>query len=147
MTNPKPGAAIDAAAGTTATGAEERSPVLEERIPVLEERATVRKEAVERVAARIHLRTHEEEVPLAATLRREHVEVERVPVDLVVDEPPAPREEGELTVIPVVEEVLVRRFRIVEEIHVRRRAETSEVTDTVTLRRQEALIDEEPPRS
>uniref|UniRef100_UPI002625B84A hypothetical protein n=1 Tax=uncultured Jannaschia sp. TaxID=293347 RepID=UPI002625B84A len=55
------------------------------------------------------------------------------------------REEGDVTIIPIVEEVMVRRYRIVEELHLRRRSETVEVEETVTLRRQDVQIDTADP--
>ena len=113
-------------------------------IPLAKERARVDVRASERTAATIRLRTREEEVPVAQTLRRERVEIERVPVDRLVDEPPAAREEGDVTVIPIVEEVLVKRFRVIEEVRLARRTETVEVNETVTLRRQEASVEEGP---
>ena len=110
-------------------------------VPLAEERLVVGKQEVERVAATIRLRTREEEVAFTETLAREHVDIERVPVDRIVDALPATREEGDVTVIPVVEEVLVKRFRVIEEVRIRRRAETVEVSDTVTLRQQQAHVE------
>ena len=107
-----------------------------------EERAVVGKVEVERVAARIGLRTHIEEVPVSELLRTESVKIERVAVDRIVAEPPATRVEDGVTIIPVVEEVLVRQFRIVEEIRLVRITDTSEHNETVALRRQEVVIDE-----
>ncbi|WP_299843183.1 DUF2382 domain-containing protein [uncultured Jannaschia sp.] len=116
-----------------------------ETVPIAQERLKVSRQETERVAATIRLRTREEEVPVRETLRREQVDVERLPVDRIVDEPPAIREEGDVTIIPIVEEVMVRRFRIVEELHVRRRSETVEVEEIVTLRRQDVQIDTADP--
>ena len=110
-------------------------------VPIAQERLKVSKQKTERLAATIRFRTREEEVLVRETLRREQVDVERLPVDRIVDEPPATREEGDVTIIPIVEEVMVRRFRIVEELHVRRRSEAVEVEETVTLRRQDVQID------
>lgn len=110
-------------------------------VSIAQERLKVSKQKTERLAATIRFRTREEEVLVRETLRREQVDVERLPVDRIVDEPPAMREEGDVTIIPIVEEVMVRRFRIVEELHVRRRSEAVEVEETVTLRRQDVQID------
>lgn len=115
-----------------------------ERIPLAEERATIDKRVVERLGARVHLRTHEEEVPYTETLRRESVEVKRVPVNEIVETVPASREGDGVLIVPIVEEVLVKRFRVVEELHIHTRNETVEVSDAVTLRRQEAIVDDAP---
>lgn len=111
-------------------------------VPVARERLVVRKTEVEQVAARVTLRTRSMDVPVSETLRRERVEVERVPVDRIVAEPPVARVEDGVTIIPVVEEVLVRQFRIVEEVRIVPHAETIEHAETVTLRRQEAVVEE-----
>ncbi|WP_299656677.1 DUF2382 domain-containing protein, partial [uncultured Jannaschia sp.] len=87
-----------------------------ETVPIAQERLKVSRQETERVAATIRLRTREEEVPVRETLRRDQVDVERLSVDRIVDEPPAMREEGDVTIIPIVEEVMVRRYRIVEEL-------------------------------
>ena len=113
------------------------------RVEVGQERVVVRKAEVERVA-RVALRTHEEDVSVSETLRSERVDVERVPVDRIVADPPAQRVEDGVTIVPVVEEVLVRQFRIVEEVRITSRTETTEHVETVTLRRQEAIVEADP---
>jgi len=112
-----------------------------EAIPLAEERVVVEKREVDRLVATVRLSTREEEVAVRETLRREQVDIERRPMDLLTDDLPQTREEDGLTIIPIVEEVLVRRFHVVEELHIRRRAEDVEVEQTATLRRQEARID------
>ena len=114
----------------------------EERIPLARERVRVEKREVERLAARIQLRTHEEDVRINETLHREQIDIERVPVDRVVDDVPVTRTEDGATVIPIVEEVFVKRFRVIEEIHLRPRFEAHAVDETVRLRRQVATVDE-----
>lgn len=113
----------------------------EEVIPIAEERARIEKR--DRVVGRVRVRTEtrEEDVELLDTLRSSRVEVERVPVNAFVDEPPEVREEGNVTIIPVLEEVLVRRLVLREEIHVRRIDEEREVRETVRLRTQEPVIE------
>nr|WP_111301651.1 YsnF/AvaK domain-containing protein [Paracoccus saliphilus] len=112
------------------------------RLPLAEERVVVSKRDVEKLAAHIALRTESEDVTVTEPLRTERVEVERVPVDRLVAKVPETRVEGDVTIIPVVEEVLVVQYRIFEELRITRHVETAEHTATVTLRRQEAIIDE-----
>src|SRR3954451_9481928 len=45
-------------------------------------------------------------------LTNEHAEIERVPIRQLVDEVPGIREEGDTTVIPVVEEALIVERRL-----------------------------------
>ena len=67
----------------------------------------------------------------------------RIAVGLPVDAVPPVREEGDITVIPVVEEVLVveRRLVLKEEIHLRRVRTIKQHRETVTLREQHAVIE------
>ena len=55
----------------------------------------------------------------------------------------ATRTEGDITIVPVVEEVLVveKRLMLKEELHIRTRTETTTIEQPVTLRRQRATVD------
>ena len=66
------------------------------------------------------------------------VVVEHVPMGQFVDAMPPVREEGDITILPVVEEVLVteRRLRLVEEVRIRRVHTTATHVETVKLREQ-----------
>ena len=119
--------------------------VVDRTIPLARERIVVSKVESERIAARLSLRTHADAVTVDEDLRSEHIDVERVPVGRIVPEIPKPRSENGVTIVPVVEEVLVVQYRIVEEIRLIPRVETVRHTETVTLRRQEAHVDENPP--
>ena len=113
-------------------------------LPVAEERLHV--ETRDRVVGRVAVRTEtrEEDVEVVETLRASRVEVERVPVDRFVDEAPPVREEDGVTIIPVMEEVLVRRLLVREELHIRHVEEAREFRETVTLRTQEPVVDRTP---
>lgn len=96
----------------------------EVRIPVATEDVHVSKQTVEGDRVRVTVRTHtEERVIDPIELQRESLEVDRVAVGREVAAAPTTREEGDVLVIPVVEEVLVVRKALVlrEEIRVRRR--------------------------
>ena len=79
-----------------------------------------------------------------ADLGSDAVEVTRVPLNqTVVGTRPGIRTEGDLTVVPVFEEVLVieRQLILKEEIHIRKRTRVETVDVPVTLRRQVAEVD------
>lgn len=133
---------MNAASDDEPTGQDARDGTL--RVPVGRERVVVGKDEVERVGARLSVRTRTEDVPVSEELRIETVEVERVPVDRIVVEPPEARVEDGITIVPVVEEVLVRQFRIVEEVRLVPRIGTTLHEETVTLRRQEAIVETTP---
>ncbi|MBL8211719.1 MAG: YsnF/AvaK domain-containing protein [Bryobacterales bacterium] len=112
-------------------------------IPVVAEELMVDKERVPTGSVRVHrhVETHEEK--LALPLVRERVDVRRVPIGKIVDGPLPVRKEGDTTIVPVVEEVLVARteFRLVEEIRITRTAIRDHHSETVTLHRQRAEVE------
>ena len=66
-----------------------------------------------------------------------------MPVGRWIAAPADIRQEGETTIYPVVEEVLVveKRLRLVEEVHVTRRRATRQVREEVSLRHEEILVE------
>jgi len=118
-------------------------------IPLVEERVSIAKRQVEseRVQVRISVEEREESVPVE--LAHDQVEVERVPRNVPVSELPSVRHEGNTTIIPVVEEVVVleKRMVLVEEIHVRRVSATTTEHVPVVIRSERASIDREPSDS
>lgn len=117
----------------------------ERRVPVVEERARVEKRLVERKIVRIRTATTESEQVLAETVRHEEVEIRRVPVDREIDVVPNVREEGDVIVIPIVEEraVLVKRLILVEELHVHRKVVQQNVEVPVSLHSTEVFVESE----
>lgn len=99
----------------------------------------------ELVTGRVDVRTHTETVDedIKATVSSQTIEVTRVPVDREVDIVPKIRTEGDTTVVPVVEEILVIEKRLVlkEEIRIRRVSHSEHIETTVPLRRQRAVIE------
>jgi stress response protein YsnF len=70
------------------------------------------------------------------------VETTRVEIGKEIDTIPSVRTNGDTTVIPVVEEVLVVEKRLIlkDEIHVRRVISDDQVEVPVTLRKQRAVV-------
>ncbi len=115
-------------------------------IPVVEERIEIEKRSRRTGTVQARRRVREEEVAIDEPLERVEVEVVRVPVGRWIDAPLAMRQEGETTIIPVIEEVVVveKRLRLVEEVHVTRRRRTHRHQDRVTVRRTEVEVAREP---
>ena len=115
-------------------------------IPLLEERLVVRKRAVESGRVSVHVEVDEREETVSEQLCREELHIERVPRNEQLTEAPHVRLEGNTTIIPVVEEVLVveKRLLLVEEVYVTRRStlETSEIP--VKLRSERATVRRSP---
>ncbi|GAC1523220.1 MAG: hypothetical protein NVS2B16_31380 [Chloroflexota bacterium] len=104
------------------------------------------RQAVKRdVRVQVHTTTHDQLVDEALT--HERVEIERIAVNRPIDAVPPMREEGDLTIISVVEEVLVveRRLVLKEEIHLRRVRTTTQHRETVTLRDEQVVIERPEP--
>lgn len=118
----------------------------EETIPLLEERLVTTKQIVE--TGRVTVRTvlEEREQMVREQLERAYVDVERVEVNQDVDEPPPVRHEGDTTIIPVVQEVLVvqKKLVVTEEIRIRQRRVQEEYAEPVSLRSQRALVERHP---
>lgn len=104
-------------------------------------RVDKRRTVTDRVLLHKTVSTREEVAELM--LRQTKLEVERVPVGRAVTEVPAVREEGDMLIVPLVEEVLVveKRLMLTEELRIRRRESVEQVRETVQLRREEAVIE------
>jgi uncharacterized protein (TIGR02271 family) len=114
-----------------------REPLMgESRIPIVEERATIEKQVVPTGRVRITSRVEERLEVLRDELIAQTVAVERVAMNREVDAPPDIRTEGDVLIIPVVEQRLVveKRWVVTEELHVRRREHTEAVEIPVELR-------------
>lgn len=111
-------------------------------IPIVQEEAHVSKRVVETEHVRVHTFAEEERVVVQDELFREHVEVTRVPVDRQVAEAPSIRTEGDVTIVPVLEERLIveKRLFVVEELHLRRAVTTEPVSVPATLRRTQVEV-------
>lgn len=116
-------------------------------IPLVREELEVGKRRVERGRVRVRkgVETREEEV--AVPLIREEVEVERVPIGRPVDVAPGPRQEGDVWIVPILEEVLVVEKRLVlkEELRITRRRVEETARERVTLRTETAEVERVGP--
>ena len=77
----------------------------------------------------------------------EEIELEHVPIDQVVDHHPAPFMDGDVLVVPLVEEEIVevivrRQLRVREELRIRRVTRQRQETIEVPLRREQAEVTE-----
>lgn len=141
--------AVHAAPANTAPAGSETN-----YIPVVEEQVRIDKKTVETGSVHVYKDVHEEQVSVDVPTVQEEVNVERVAINEYVESaPPSVRYEGDVMIIPVLHEelVLVKRLKLVEELHVtKRRIETHE-QQQVTLRKEEVNVsrvnrNEENPR-
>jgi len=117
-------------------------------VPVVVEEVDVQKRRWETGGVRVHLAVKEREETVDEPLIRQEVQVDRVPINRPIDRPPAPREEGNVTIIPVVEEVLVveKRLMLKEEVRITRRQFEAHEPQKVILRSEEPQIESIQPQ-
>jgi stress response protein YsnF len=91
---------------------------------------------------RVNTVTWEQEQLIDEDLTHVRVEVERVPIGRQVDAAPPIREEGDTTIVSVMEEIVVveRRLILKEEVRVRRVRVSERHRETVMVREQDAVI-------
>jgi len=127
---------------------EKREPKGEEVtvLPIVEETLHISKREV--VTGRVRVRTVTDliEERVRQELSGQHVEVERVPVDVLIERdaaPPEPRTEGDVTIVPILEEVLVveKRLLLKEELRITCHRTTNVTEVAVPLRKQRAEIE------
>ena len=111
-------------------------------VPVSEEQLTIETRRVPTGHVRVETRTETLHEIAEADLETSEVEVVRVPIDKEVEVPPPMRSEGDVTIIPVLEErlVLTKRLVLTEEIHIKRRRSVETVEVPVSLRKQHAIV-------
>jgi uncharacterized protein (TIGR02271 family) len=113
-------------------------------IPVVEERLEVSRERVETGRVRITKSVEAREVVVDDPLKRESVRVEHVPINQVVTGAvPQVREEGDVTVIPILEERVVTRTELVlvEEVRIHRDHSKYNDPQRVTLRKEVVAVE------
>lgn len=125
---------------------DESNPLDQVVIPLHAEEVSIGKKQVATGRVKVSTVTHSREELVQQLLQSERVEVERVPMGQVVAKVPEIRTEGDITIIPVVEEtvVLQRQLVLKEEVRIRRVRETQNYQERVILRQQEAVITRVP---
>jgi uncharacterized protein (TIGR02271 family) len=112
-------------------------------IPVAREELRIEKQTRESGRTIVHIIPTARQEVVDLPVMRENVEVERVPVNRVVERTGPVREEGDVTIVPVFEEVLVveKRLMLKEEIRITRRRSTEHERQEVTLRSEQVRIE------
>ncbi len=112
-------------------------------VPVVEEQVVVEKRPVAKGRVRVHKRVDERHETIDLPLTKERLEIRRVVIGRDVDDFLPVRREGDATIIPIVEEVLVveKKLRLKEEIHVIRRREQGRHVEEVALKQEHAEIE------
>lgn len=106
-------------------------------IPVINEEARVTSEQVVTDRVRITKSVSDETVEVGVPYTQDNVLIERIAINEYVDEaPPAVRHEGDTMIVPVLQEVLVKKILLVEEIRITKTKQTDTESIEVTLRKE-----------
>ena len=126
---------------------------LPDSVSVLEE--TVRIDKTARESDRVWIKTSVQERTelVDLELRTGEALIERVPINRIVEVAPGIREEGDIIIVPLLEEIVVVEKKLVlrEEIHIRRHETVKHVREPIRLRSENVsfgrpLLNNEPDR-
>jgi uncharacterized protein (TIGR02271 family) len=114
------------------------------RVPVLAERLRAAVQPVDPGELRVTKRVEQAEESVRQAVERDAVAVERIPVNRPLEAPVAQRRDGEWLVLPVLEEVLVVRTRLLltEEVRIRTRRVTEARAVRETVRRERLELED-----
>lgn len=112
-------------------------------VPVLAEQLRIARQQIVTGGVRVRKTVHERIETIDQPVTEEQVDVERVAINRFIDEAPAVRYEGDVMVVPLLEEVIVVEKRLVlrEEIRIRKQRATVNRPQQVVLRREEATLE------
>jgi len=112
-------------------------------VPLIAEEVVIGKKTVETGGVRVHKTVREDVQRIDEPIIREHLEVERVEINRFVEAAPAVRYEGDVMIVPVLEEVVVTQKRLLlrEEVRLTKRREEISNVQEVTLRREEISLE------
>lgn len=116
---------------------------MEQTIALAAEYLDVEVKTVATGTVTVATRVVETDEVVALPLQREEVEIERISINKAVDHALPVRQEGDVTIVSVYEEVLVVTKQLVlkEELHIRRRSSIQPAQpQTFKLRRDEITV-------
>ena len=122
---------------------------LERIIPIVAERVEVGKRTVKAGKVRVRKTVEVGDEVVDTPLSRDELDVERVPIDRIVEGPVPIRQEGDTIIVPILEEELVVqvRVRLREEIRIRRKTVETRDVRTVSVRKEVATVERVPASS
>ena len=111
-------------------------------LPIFKEELEIQKQKKITGVVRLEKTVRTTESVVEEDLIKESILVEHVPVNRYIDEALMTRQEGDTTIIPIMEEIMIVTKQLVlkEEIRITRRREQSHYQQTVPLRAEEVEI-------
>jgi len=116
-------------------------------IPIVEEVLDVQRHRIETGKVRITKIVHERAEEVNTPRVREEVTIERITLNRMVDAPVSMRQEGDILIIPLLEEVVVteKRLMVKEELRITKRRIEEPTSQQVMLRREEVVVERLDP--
>jgi uncharacterized protein (TIGR02271 family) len=117
-------------------------------LPVIAEVLDIQRQRSEVGRVRVHKRVNQQHELVDEPLLREEVQVERVAINQVIDQPVSVREEGDTLIVPIMEEVLVveKRLLLKEEVRITKRTVETRQPQEITLRSEEVIVERVEPQ-
>jgi uncharacterized protein (TIGR02271 family) len=114
-------------------------------VPIIAEELRVGKRVRRIGAVQVHKTVSQRVECVNVDLTTETAIVERIPVNVYVEEAPSITYEDDMIIVPVLEEVLVveKKLLLKEKIKIRRQREHKQHTEHVTLRLEDVAIQRE----
>ncbi len=112
-------------------------------VPVIEEELEIRKRKVGTGGVRVTKKVYETEELVDQPLLAEEVDIERVPINRLVENSVPIRYEGDTMIVSLLEEVLVveNRLMLKEELRITKRQSETHQPQRVILRHEEAIVE------
>jgi uncharacterized protein (TIGR02271 family) len=113
-------------------------------LPVVEETVHVEKKTTETGKVKISKTVKVDTETVNLLQVQDEVQIERIPINEFVQTPPPPlRYEGNIIIIPVLQEVMVteKRLLLIEEVRITKRKVESKESQEVALRKEELKVE------
>lgn len=112
-------------------------------VPVAEEQVRIGKRLRKFGVTRIRKKVHELIEVIDEPLQQDDIQVERVAVNHFIDAPVPVRQEGDTTIVPVFEEILVvqKRLMLKEELHIKKQTKTVRKSQDVNVHKEHVVIE------
>lgn len=112
-------------------------------IPVIQEQLVIDKQVIETGKVRVRKTVSEETASLNIPLIQETYDVQRVPAQQVMDNPPGVRYEGDTIVVPVMREIIIveKKYELIEEVRLTRRTTAIPHVQEITLLKEHVQVE------
>lgn len=111
------------------------------QIPLIEEDLRVDKVAFVEGVVTVKSAVETSGTTVHENLESSSIRVERVPKDQLLVAAPTTQVEGNRTIVPVFEEVMVKRIRLIEEVHLIREVDVRPFEENFSLRRMSVSVE------